>query len=162
MPEHSAITDPNIHEPKGVATATSGTVYVANGAGSGSWSGVNSLLPSQTGHSGKTLTTNGSTRSWTSDNRVLARGSVNVTGGTVSNGVNVASVSGSTTVTVNFTSALSSTAYVCIATITVFGATTDQVIICSNKSTTSVTFRTYRGGTAAASAVGSFDFVIYG
>lgn len=35
--EHSAITDPNIHEPKGVAAATSGQVYVADGAGSGNW-----------------------------------------------------------------------------------------------------------------------------
>lgn len=37
MPEHVNITDPNIHEPKGVATATSGEVYVANGTGSGAW-----------------------------------------------------------------------------------------------------------------------------
>tara|TARA_R110002126_G_C10296455_1_gene486555 strand:+ start:135 stop:746 length:612 start_codon:yes stop_codon:yes gene_type:complete len=35
--EHKNITDPNIHEPKGVATATSGTTYVANGSGSGTW-----------------------------------------------------------------------------------------------------------------------------
>ena len=35
--QHSAITDPNIHEPKGVAEADSGMVYVADGAGSGDW-----------------------------------------------------------------------------------------------------------------------------
>lgn len=35
--EHSAITDPDIHEPKGVAAATAGEVYVADGAGSGDW-----------------------------------------------------------------------------------------------------------------------------
>lgn len=35
--EHSSIADPNIHEPKGVATAASGKVYIANGAGSGTW-----------------------------------------------------------------------------------------------------------------------------
>lgn len=35
--QHSAITDPNIHEPKGAASASSGAVYVANGSGSGSW-----------------------------------------------------------------------------------------------------------------------------
>lgn len=34
---HKDITDPNIHEPKGVATATVGQVYVADGAGSGGW-----------------------------------------------------------------------------------------------------------------------------
>lgn len=35
--EHVSINDPNIHEPKGVATAVSGSAYVANGAGSGVW-----------------------------------------------------------------------------------------------------------------------------
>jgi hypothetical protein len=35
--QHSVITDPHIHEPKGASTASNGTVYVANGAGSGTW-----------------------------------------------------------------------------------------------------------------------------
>ncbi len=35
--EHNIITDPELHEPKGVAAAGSGQVYVANGAGSGTW-----------------------------------------------------------------------------------------------------------------------------
>jgi len=34
---HSALTDPNLHEPKGVSTAATGTVYRANGSGSGAW-----------------------------------------------------------------------------------------------------------------------------
>lgn len=34
---HNAISDPYIHEPKGVSTATSGQVYKANGSGSGAW-----------------------------------------------------------------------------------------------------------------------------
>jgi len=34
---HSTLTDPYLHEPKGVATAASGDVYVADGAGSGTW-----------------------------------------------------------------------------------------------------------------------------
>lgn len=34
---HSTLTDPYLHEPKGVASAGSGAVYVANGSGSGSW-----------------------------------------------------------------------------------------------------------------------------
>lgn len=34
---HSSITDPNIHEPKGVATANDEEVYIADGAGSGAW-----------------------------------------------------------------------------------------------------------------------------
>lgn len=37
MPLHSALTGADLHEPKGVASATSGQVYVANGAGSGAW-----------------------------------------------------------------------------------------------------------------------------
>ena len=35
--EHVLIEDPNIHEPKGVATAPLGSFYVADGAGSGDW-----------------------------------------------------------------------------------------------------------------------------
>ena len=36
--EHATLSDPNLHEPKGIATANSGKVYVADGAGSGDWS----------------------------------------------------------------------------------------------------------------------------
>ena len=35
--EHSVIPDSDLHEPKGVVDATSGQVYVADGAGSGTW-----------------------------------------------------------------------------------------------------------------------------
>ncbi len=35
--EHKDITGANLHEPKGVATASVGKVYVADGAGSGTW-----------------------------------------------------------------------------------------------------------------------------
>lgn len=35
--QHNAILDPNIHEPKGVAAASAGDIYVADGAGSGAW-----------------------------------------------------------------------------------------------------------------------------
>lgn len=39
MPDvfHKNITDPYLHEPKGAATASSGEVYVSDGAGSGVW-----------------------------------------------------------------------------------------------------------------------------
>lgn len=37
MPEHVDITDPELHEPKGVAAASEGRVYIADGAGSGAW-----------------------------------------------------------------------------------------------------------------------------
>jgi len=36
--QHSALTDPNLHEPKGVAAASAGRVYVSDGSGSGDWS----------------------------------------------------------------------------------------------------------------------------
>jgi hypothetical protein len=35
--QHSVLTDPQLHEPKGASTASSGKVYVANGSGSGAW-----------------------------------------------------------------------------------------------------------------------------
>lgn len=35
--EHKNILDPNIHEPKGISTATVNQIYSANGAGSGIW-----------------------------------------------------------------------------------------------------------------------------
>lgn len=34
---HASLTGANLHEPKGVASASANTVYVANGSGSGSW-----------------------------------------------------------------------------------------------------------------------------
>lgn len=37
MPEHKAIIDAERHEPKGASTAASGTAYISDGAGSGSW-----------------------------------------------------------------------------------------------------------------------------
>lgn len=35
--QHKLIADADLHEPKGIASAVSGKVYVANGTGSGSW-----------------------------------------------------------------------------------------------------------------------------
>jgi hypothetical protein len=34
---HADLTDPNLHEPIGVAAANAGEIYVADGAGSGAW-----------------------------------------------------------------------------------------------------------------------------
>lgn len=41
---HQNISDPYIHEPKGITTATAGSVYVANGSGSGSWIDAHSYI----------------------------------------------------------------------------------------------------------------------
>lgn len=40
---HNTLTDPYLHEPKGVASAATGKVYVANGAGSGAWTAKETL-----------------------------------------------------------------------------------------------------------------------
>lgn len=40
MPQHSALTGSDLHEPKGAAGASVNTVYVADGAGSGTWEKV--------------------------------------------------------------------------------------------------------------------------
>lgn len=42
--EHSQLTGAQLHEPKGVATATAGTVYIADGSGSGSWQTPNTSI----------------------------------------------------------------------------------------------------------------------
>jgi len=42
--EHSVITDPNIHEPKGASTATADQIYIADGAGSGAWTDIDTVL----------------------------------------------------------------------------------------------------------------------
>lgn len=41
---HSALTDPYLHEPKGVASASTGKVYVTNGSGSGAWTAKEALV----------------------------------------------------------------------------------------------------------------------
>lgn len=38
---HSTLTDPYLHEPKGAGAAAAGSVYVSDGAGSGSWTTPN-------------------------------------------------------------------------------------------------------------------------
>src|SRR5690554_738124 len=40
--QHVDITDPDIHEPKGASTASAGSGYFSDGAGSGTWTKVGS------------------------------------------------------------------------------------------------------------------------
>ena len=49
MAEHNALTDPQLHEPKGCAAASANEVYVSNGAGSGTWTATSSLSTSVVG-----------------------------------------------------------------------------------------------------------------
>lgn len=62
--QHKDITGSNVHEPKGIDTAIAGTSYIANGAGSGTWSklGTNGLkgMPSGSPASDLIITTDGS------------------------------------------------------------------------------------------------------
>lgn len=44
MTEHVNVTDPNNHEPKGASIAVADTVYISDGAGSGSWSNIDTVL----------------------------------------------------------------------------------------------------------------------
>lgn len=44
--QHNSLTGSDLHEPKGVASASSGTVYKANGGGSGNWSYVSETIAS--------------------------------------------------------------------------------------------------------------------
>lgn len=39
--QHSSLTDPNLHEPKGISTASANQLYLANGSGSGTWTNAN-------------------------------------------------------------------------------------------------------------------------
>lgn len=50
MVAHNTLTDPELHEPKGVSTAASGSVYVSNGSGSGSWTSLNNYSPNHGTH----------------------------------------------------------------------------------------------------------------
>lgn len=52
--EHVILTDPYLHEPKGVALANDGEVYVADGVGSGAWK----KYVQDTAHGSMTITNN--------------------------------------------------------------------------------------------------------
>lgn len=54
---HASLTGADLHEPKGVAAASAGAVYVATGSGSGAWTvptlaTIDSGVPASAGASG--------------------------------------------------------------------------------------------------------------
>jgi len=58
--QHSALTDPNLHEPKGAAAASANEVYIADGVGSGSFQLANpygGILYNDVDGTGATITT---------------------------------------------------------------------------------------------------------
>jgi hypothetical protein len=162
LPEHVSITDPDIHEPKGVVSADSGEVYIADGLGSGAWGQV---LPSQTGNSGKILTTNGTAPSWTAPIGIKARATISsgtLSTNTVSNDFNVATctqVSGVYTIT--FDSAIG-TNYQVLVSQTVVGTNADSGMSTTIVKTTNDVKITFRRGTGGVGLVGGFDLVIVG
>lgn len=52
---HKLLTGTDLHEPKGVETALTGQVYVADGVGSGSWVTINTSITASTGDIKPTL-----------------------------------------------------------------------------------------------------------
>jgi len=42
--QHSALTGSDLHEPKGVASATAGKVYISDGSGSGAWTSAGEII----------------------------------------------------------------------------------------------------------------------
>ena len=67
--EHKDLTGANLHEPKGAAAASVNTVYIADGAGSGSWAKADASSIIATGkNEGQLLTADGSGGStWDAD-----------------------------------------------------------------------------------------------
>lgn len=47
--EHSTITDPNVHEPKGIVAATANQLYVSDGSGSGAWTDAGDIVVTTSG-----------------------------------------------------------------------------------------------------------------
>lgn len=142
-----------------IAPGTSGQALISNGT---DWEAgtIPSTLPSQTGNSGKVLTTDGSAASW--GEAVRARANVS-SGGTVTAAFNVTSASsgGTGVYSVVFTNALASSNYQAIATLTSFGVTNDAIIAVTSRSTTGCTVNVRRGATGAALDA-SFSIVVFG
>lgn len=164
MALHSSLTDPDIHEPKGVSTAADGEVYKADGAGSGSWE---EILPAQSGKAGYLLSSNGTTESWSNASTVRASGTVTVSGTTPTldtGSVNVASVTRNTTgsYTITMTSALASNKYRVVVNA---GHGTYTACVCAvpiaNRTTSAfrIDITVHAVGTVDPSY---FDFVVYG
>lgn len=93
--EHSALTGSNLHEPKGVATATADTVYIADGLGSGAWAtvGLTSLSAAAQAFQGALLHVRDQKASGTAGGTFTAGSWVTRTlNNTVTNGISGASV----------------------------------------------------------------------
>lgn len=162
MAEHASLTDPHLHEPKGIASAPNASVYVANGSGSGSWT---VQIPSQTGNNGKSLITDGASTSWSDKNTVFSTGVISNLTGTpvIKSGINCASVSKLATghYEVNFSSNATNEYYRGPFIQVQSGVSVADIIVGQiTKTVSGFTFRTYRASTSAAADINGFDFEV--
>jgi hypothetical protein len=149
-----------------VAPGTSGNLLTSDGT---TWASTAAPveIPSQTGNSGKLLTTNGTAVSWGTDSPVRARASITAgTSATPTIGagsVNITSIAMTAGVyTITFTTALASANYQIIVTKNGSGANADTIVESMTKLVGSCTITWFRAGTGTAQSVAGFDFAIYG
>lgn len=149
-----------------IAPGTAANVLTSDGT---TWASTApaSQIPSQTGNSGKLLTTNGTAVSWGTDSPVRARASITAgTSATPTIGtgsVNITSIAMAAGVyTITFTTALASANYQIIVTKNGSGANPDTIVESMTKLVGSCTITWFRAGTGAAQSVAGFDFAIYG
>lgn len=159
---HSALTGANLHEPKGCAAATSGYVYVANGAGSGSWT---IKLPTMASKSAFLLTNNGTVESWSSDSTVRARASfTGVSTPVVSSGaVNISTITRTATgrYTVTFTTNLASSNYQVVGNSDASGYSGQAGFSIGSKTVSGFTIAIAVAATGYVNA-DTVDFVVFG
>lgn len=150
----------------GLAPGTAGFFLSSGGAGADlSWANPNTALPSQTGNSGKQLTTDGTNASWSAASQVFAR--CTVTNGTAAtcSGAGIVNVTSITQVgavyTITFTTAAADANYQVLPVVTSQGASLRTVLRTVTKSLGSFTLTFGPGNVVGVELCPSFDFVVY-
>jgi len=163
MVEHSTISDPDIHEPKGISTAAVGTAYESNGVGSGTW--VKRLPTNGSTEAGKNLASNGTSIVFSNIGAVFACGVVENANTTpvVYSGENVLSVIRNSVgdITINFTVNSSNTKYIGPFIMIQSGTLYNEILETSiAKNVGSVNIKFKRASSGVLADVNSFDFYI--
>lgn len=78
MATHSSLTGADLHEPKGVASAAANQVYVADGAGSGTWTNVQGGNTVIVESANDLPAASGGVRTLAADTRYLIAGDINI------------------------------------------------------------------------------------
>lgn len=161
-------------------TTAAGDTAMAEYLGSGNWrvrsyQKINGKalvetdpIPTQTGNSGKFLTTNGTATSWGGTESIV-RARASISSGTLATNVvdagavNIASSTYSAgTYTITFTNALASNQYQVFLQLTGSGGFTDTQSQSVSRTTTGFTFTVTRSSTGASTTWSNFDLVVYG